>query len=330
MVQYPVLGRALAVALVLAWIATPVEARSLTEIAEGPDVCMVAPSLVPPVAPLVAEPDEVLADLAKAGPALAARDRARAGARMDARELRREHRRDDRVRARLPHRCRPGVDRLSTRRSSSRSRASTRCSSRRCRRARSTARSRGRRCDALVAGRARRTSTSRCRTKRLVAVGHSGAYRTLALWLANERLDTVVLLDAVYGEYSFIPWVRESQSHRLVNIVFETDRFSDYMHRGLPSTVRVDRAARGRVPRGAHPLCEDRPSATTRSSPMAWRCRWRCARSTCRRCRARGSTSGSGCRSAAIRSRRPSGSPRTDAQLRDFLRPPRRARLVGS
>ena len=59
------------------------------------------------------------------------------------------------------------------------------------------------------------------------------------MWLANPKLDTVVLLDAVYGEYSFSPWVRESQSHRLVNIAFETDRFSDYMHRWLPSTVRV-------------------------------------------------------------------------------------------
>jgi len=77
-------------------------------------------------------------------------------------------------------------------------------------------------------------------TKRLVAMGHSGAYRTLAVWLANEGLDTVVLLDAVYGEYSFVPWMRESKERRLVNIAYETGRFSDYMHRMLPSTKRVD------------------------------------------------------------------------------------------
>jgi hypothetical protein len=77
-------------------------------------------------------------------------------------------------------------------------------------------------------------------TKRLVAVGHSGAYRTLANWLPNETLDTVVLLDALYGEYRFLPWVRENKARRLVNIAYETDRYSDYMHRHLPSTVRVD------------------------------------------------------------------------------------------
>jgi hypothetical protein len=77
-------------------------------------------------------------------------------------------------------------------------------------------------------------------TKRLVVMGHSGAYRTLAVWLANDVLDTVILLDAVYGEYSFAPWVRSSKSHRLINIAYETGRYCDYMHRQLPSTVRID------------------------------------------------------------------------------------------
>jgi hypothetical protein len=79
-------------------------------------------------------------------------------------------------------------------------------------------------------------------TKRLIAVGHSGAYRTLALWLDNEKLDSIVLLDAVYGEYRFGPWARDSKTKRLINIVYETGRFSDYMHRAyLPTaTVRID------------------------------------------------------------------------------------------
>jgi hypothetical protein len=77
-------------------------------------------------------------------------------------------------------------------------------------------------------------------TKRLVAVGHSGAYRQLAVWLANPALDTVVLLDALYGEFRFMPWVRESKDRRLINIAYETGRYSEYMHRRLPSTVRVD------------------------------------------------------------------------------------------
>ena len=74
---------------------------------------------------------------------------------------------------------------------------------------------------------------------RLVAVGHSGAYRTLALWLASRTLDTVVLLDALYAECGLLPWARASGQHRLVNIVYETGRFSDYLHRHLPGTKRV-------------------------------------------------------------------------------------------
>lgn len=75
---------------------------------------------------------------------------------------------------------------------------------------------------------------------RLVAVGHSGAYRTLAPWLANPALDTVVLLDALYADYGVLGWMRASRQHRLVNIVYETGRYSDYLHRRLPSTRRVD------------------------------------------------------------------------------------------
>jgi hypothetical protein len=77
-------------------------------------------------------------------------------------------------------------------------------------------------------------------SKRLVAVGHSGAYRTLSAWLPNAHLDTVVLLDALYGDYRFSSWVRESDRHRFVNIAYETDRYSDIMHRSLPATVRVE------------------------------------------------------------------------------------------
>jgi hypothetical protein len=93
---------------------------------------------------------------------------------------------------------------------------------------------------ALVASVATHLDGVRMPTKRLVAMGHSGAYRTLAIWLANEGLDTVVLLDAVYGEYRFANWVRESKEHRLLNIAYETGRWSDYLHRMLPSTQKVD------------------------------------------------------------------------------------------
>ena len=84
--------------------------------------------------------------------------------------------------------------------------------------------------------------------KRLVAVGHSGAYRTLAAWLATPALDTVVLLDALYTEFGLLPWMRASKQHRLVNIVYETGRFSNYLHRRLPNTKRVNGLPQNALP----------------------------------------------------------------------------------
>jgi hypothetical protein len=93
--------------------------------------------------------------------------------------------------------------------------------------------------NALVASVAARLSL-RMPTQRMVAIGHSGAYRTLALWLDSPTLDTIVLLDAVYGDFSFVPWVRASKAHRLINIANETIAYSNEMHRQLPATRRVD------------------------------------------------------------------------------------------
>jgi len=83
---------------------------------------------------------------------------------------------------------------------------------------------------------------------RLIAVGHSGAYRTLAAWLATPALDTVVLLDALYTEFGLLPWMRASKQHRLVNIVYETGRFSNYLHRRLPNTKRVNGLPQNALP----------------------------------------------------------------------------------
>jgi hypothetical protein len=93
---------------------------------------------------------------------------------------------------------------------------------------------------ALVASVATQLDGIHMPTKRLIAMGHSGAYRTLAAWLPNDGLDTVVLLDAVYGEYSFAPWARESKQHRLINIAFETGKYSDRLHRMIPGTEKLD------------------------------------------------------------------------------------------
>ncbi len=75
---------------------------------------------------------------------------------------------------------------------------------------------------------------------KLVAAGHSAAYRTLVHWLANPALTTLVLLDAAYGEEDqFMAWTRDDVRHRLVNIASDTIQESNWMAAFLPSTKRV-------------------------------------------------------------------------------------------
>ncbi|HSN29012.1 MAG TPA: hypothetical protein VLT45_22145 [Kofleriaceae bacterium] len=233
---YPVLGRALAVVLALG-LAAPAEARSLSDVLDGPDTCALAPSLTMPAEPVIAAPDEVLADMAHAGrhwrletdrgpvhvwvpenydAATAATIVFVHGYHVDVDEAWTDYRLEQQF-------ALSGLNAMFIAPLSPREKRSP-----------ITWPS----LDALLRTVKASVDVS-MPAKRLVAVGHSGAYRTLAIWLANTRLDTVVLLDAVYGEYSFSPWVKSSPLHRLVNVVFETDRFSDYMHRMLPSTVRV-------------------------------------------------------------------------------------------
>jgi hypothetical protein len=75
----------------------------------------------------------------------------------------------------------------------------------------------------------------------LVAVGHSGAYRTLVLWLSNPALRTLVLLDAAYGEQDqFMAWTRADNHHRLINVASDTIHESNWIHAFLAGTKRVD------------------------------------------------------------------------------------------
>lgn len=75
----------------------------------------------------------------------------------------------------------------------------------------------------------------------IVAVGYSGAYRTLVHWLDNPALETLVLLDAAYGEEDqFMKWTRADKHHRLINIASDTRDESNWMHAHLPDTRRVN------------------------------------------------------------------------------------------
>jgi len=77
--------------------------------------------------------------------------------------------------------------------------------------------------------------------RRIVAVGHSGAYRTLLHWLDEPVLDTVVLLDAAYGEIeSYRSWVLASPRHRLIDVGDDTRRWTEQLHAELPDTVTLD------------------------------------------------------------------------------------------
>src|SRR5689334_20454204 len=45
----------------------------------------------------------------------------------------------------------------------------------------------------------------------VIAIGHSGAYRTLDQWLPDPILDTVVMLDAGYGDREpWLAWMKKS------------------------------------------------------------------------------------------------------------------------
>lgn len=91
--------------------------------------------------------------------------------------------------------------------------------------------------DAVEAGIGQRTPR-----RRIVTIGHSGAWRTLAGWLDEPLLDTVILLDAVYGEVDkFRAWILGDPKRRLINVGdVSTRKNTDRLHASLPDTVVID------------------------------------------------------------------------------------------
>lgn len=75
----------------------------------------------------------------------------------------------------------------------------------------------------------------------LVAVGHSGAYRTLERWLEEPELDTVILVDALYGvQDSFDAWYHASPEHRLISVGDDTVRWTEDLATTIEGTVIAD------------------------------------------------------------------------------------------
>jgi hypothetical protein len=78
--------------------------------------------------------------------------------------------------------------------------------------------------------------------RRVIAVGHSGAHRTMLEWLGGKELDTIVLLDAAYGEVDrYRDWVLASPKRRLIYVGEETRWWTDRLHADLPRSLVLDR-----------------------------------------------------------------------------------------
>jgi hypothetical protein len=79
-------------------------------------------------------------------------------------------------------------------------------------------------------------------TGRLVALGHSGAHRTISMWLDEPRLKTISLIDAAYGDLSaYRKWLLAGGDRRLIDVGDLTRSATDSIHEALPETVIVDR-----------------------------------------------------------------------------------------
>ncbi len=77
---------------------------------------------------------------------------------------------------------------------------------------------------------------------RVVAVGHSGAHLTMAHWLDDPRLDTIVLLDARYrGMLRLDEWLEGSPARRLIEAAALTQPWSDELHASRPDALVFDR-----------------------------------------------------------------------------------------
>lgn len=72
----------------------------------------------------------------------------------------------------------------------------------------------------------------------VVAVGHSGAHRTLSAWVGDgDSIDTIGLLDALYGELPEIrEWIEGSEDRRLIDVGEDTRPWTDELHASLPET----------------------------------------------------------------------------------------------
>ncbi len=79
----------------------------------------------------------------------------------------------------------------------------------------------------------------------VVVAGHSGAFRTILPWLADPRIDEVVLLDGLYrGEAELAGWLAgaaPARPRRLLLVGQETAERTEAWLPSMPAAVRRDR-----------------------------------------------------------------------------------------
>jgi hypothetical protein len=74
-----------------------------------------------------------------------------------------------------------------------------------------------------------------------VAVGHSGAYRTIVEWLDSASLDEVVLVDGLYGnEEDYADWLMGGGQRRMILSVLTTEKWATPFLARFPEHVRLD------------------------------------------------------------------------------------------
>ena len=75
-----------------------------------------------------------------------------------------------------------------------------------------------------------------------VAIGHSGAFRTLQEWLDEPLLDQLVMVDAMYGDEDLIAsWYKSSERHRLILVGEDTVLGTESVVAKIPETKILDR-----------------------------------------------------------------------------------------
>lgn len=86
-----------------------------------------------------------------------------------------------------------------------------------------------------------------------IAVAHSGGYRTVLPWLRDDRLRSVVLLDAMYGgEAQWVDWLEGDPVRRLIVKAALTARRTDQFlegvgEGGVRARIEVERPGLGHM-----------------------------------------------------------------------------------